>query len=1277
MIKVAFLPSRTDSGPSAIPLFGRADAYFEKTAAPKLLPEVARYIETLRPRADAQYSLVNAMGASEFWGPNVNADAFDQASLIHAPDNWTHNPLIDKIRAKDWPYGFPTFYYAHAFAHHANKDPSRAYGEVELAAWNPHMKRVELVTRVDKDRCEKFGGVSVWDRLKSGDYADVSMGCFKAGAQVTLADGTRVSIETIKVGDRVRTHTGGVGRVTELHRRMYRGQFFEIQPANEDAFVATRQHPFWAAFNAKDSSRVWQKKPPRFDWVAASDLDGAVLSHPKISETRETDVTRAWARIIGYYLAEGHVVLNKKGAYAGIELTVNKDDAVNDEIEALCAEVGSKNSPVWRQRENSKSSFSIGIYDSNIASMCATYAGRYSKTKKLAEEVLYWPSALQLELLGAYLNGDGFNADGKLCMSTASEDLVHQVREILFKLGIPTSYQLLRHAAGSGFSSVDTIEWVVSIGRQWSKRFVGFCAKAQANVIEKSKNVYADYGDTWAVPIREYTEFYDEAEVYNFEVEGDNSYLVNGVAVHNCKVPWDRCSVCTDMALFQKAQATFDPKKHKHPGEAVLAFHKALLAKNGNGIRGISITRNDYCFPAGTPILVEGGQFKNIEEICEEDLVVTHRGQLRRVLHTMRHEVDEDLILIDAYGFGTISATEGHPLFAADLPKAVHGGRTRSLSEGISPTWVDFGDARIGYTVFLPLLKITEDHALDRDLGWLLGLYVAEGHMAFSPGVAHPKGAVLTVHARERHLLDKAAAAAQLLDPEVRVVHFEYAERNAIGLRLNSRTVAEWLLLHGGRGSHTKVLHPNIWQYGLKFVLGFLKGWADGDGSLDKRTGALRVATSSEVLARQVQLLAGAAGILVSLKLYDRNTNFGHQRIWYASFGRGAAEALLEERPQTEFVRHGKLFLWGGYLCSTIRKIQREPFEGTVYNFEVEEDNSYVAGAYAVHNCKEMREHANEILPDGRKVFVYNDYPRFFDISFVFIGADKTAKVMMKIAGTADHSYWFMGGADLAEKLGYSEEEKTAAVLDKAAKDKASEIVKDTVPSQFTGKAVPLLTQSESDLPTPILDRMGDDAIKSLATATSLGMVLRPKEFQRVILIQLGQKPLADRLDDEGVVFPKSDQEEDLPLSSEDVSSSILRLLLPFFLARSSFGPLIERRVHLASHEGLNMRKHASSLSTELMCKLSAAYNGYRRSVMELVANAQALAESNALPYDRDLLKIAAAPVETVFTPLTAAFLKISYMDEFGISPAEYQSLRGEGFPLEEHAAIRHACGGH
>ncbi len=176
MIKIGFFSSDDTYGPSAIPLFGPADSFFEKTASSKLVSPVVRYIETLKPKNDSQYVLVNALGASEFFGNNVNGDAFPEAALTHRPDQWTENPLLDAIRSKDWPYGFPTFYTAKPFAHHRNKKAEEGFGEIELACWNNRMKRVELVCRLDKDKCQKFGGVGTWDKLKVGDFPDVSMG---------------------------------------------------------------------------------------------------------------------------------------------------------------------------------------------------------------------------------------------------------------------------------------------------------------------------------------------------------------------------------------------------------------------------------------------------------------------------------------------------------------------------------------------------------------------------------------------------------------------------------------------------------------------------------------------------------------------------------------------------------------------------------------------------------------------------------------------------------------------------------------------------------------------------------------------------------------------------------------------------------------------------------------------------------------------------------------------------------------------------------------------
>jgi hypothetical protein len=336
--------------------------------------------------------------------------------------------------------------------------------------------------------------------------------------------------------------------------------------------------------------------------------------------------------------------------------------------------------------------------------------------------------------------------------------------------------------------------------------------------------------------------------------------------------------------------------------------------------------------------------------------------------------------------------------------------------------------------------------------------------------------------------------------------------------------------------------------------------------------------------------------------------------------------------------------------------------------------------------CEHAKNFMNVVLPDGRKVFVFNDYPRFFDISFVFIGADKTAKVMMKIAGAGAKSYWFLPGAELADKLGYAEheEEKTASVDDevlkiafgKVAKFKEGEILKRVVPSQFAAKAIPLLTETEPDLPRPILDRISEHSPRGLATAATLGIVLRPREFQRVLLQQFGQGHLADTLEDRGVVFSRSDEEEPLPLTERDFNPVLAHFLAPFMGARSCLGPCIEARIAVVGMPSVKKEAQAS-LSSELLRKIGAAYKGYRRSVMDLVPNAPDLLASTTR--DADLLKIAHAPLTEMFTTLSAAYLKTAYYDEVGARPGvgERPSLRGEGNTLEEHAADQPACGVH
>lgn len=153
-----------------------------KTAS-AMLPAVQDFIGSLSPDPRYTYVLVNAMSFSEYFGPNSNADWYgynphlDFNGLTYAPADFGKNIEVDRENGKTWPYGFPCFYNATAFAHHKNTDPvSLGFGQVAFVALNPQMKRIELVLRIDNAEAVKKGHGHFLDRLRNGSRVDVSMG---------------------------------------------------------------------------------------------------------------------------------------------------------------------------------------------------------------------------------------------------------------------------------------------------------------------------------------------------------------------------------------------------------------------------------------------------------------------------------------------------------------------------------------------------------------------------------------------------------------------------------------------------------------------------------------------------------------------------------------------------------------------------------------------------------------------------------------------------------------------------------------------------------------------------------------------------------------------------------------------------------------------------------------------------------------------------------------------------------------------------------------------
>lgn len=146
---------------------------FSKTAS-----EASDYIKSVQPLPGKTIVLVLALGAYETYDLNRNGDGFNEFPYKPGYKVTCGHPACQKgdawvSRGELITDHFKTFeQYATIYKHHQNKDPSKSYGDVLKAFWNPQMHRVELLLGIDNVKAP-----DIVQRIADGEYPAVSMGC--------------------------------------------------------------------------------------------------------------------------------------------------------------------------------------------------------------------------------------------------------------------------------------------------------------------------------------------------------------------------------------------------------------------------------------------------------------------------------------------------------------------------------------------------------------------------------------------------------------------------------------------------------------------------------------------------------------------------------------------------------------------------------------------------------------------------------------------------------------------------------------------------------------------------------------------------------------------------------------------------------------------------------------------------------------------------------------------------------------------------------------------
>lgn len=249
--------------------------------------------------------------------------------------------------------------------------------------------------------------------------------------------------------------------------------------------------------------------------------------------------------------------------------------------------------------------------------------------------------------------------------------------------------------------------------------------------------------------------------------------------------------------------------------------------------------------------------------------------------------------------------------------------------------------------------------------------------------------------------------------------------------------------------------------------------------------------------------------------------------------------------------------------------------------------------------CDHAKYAMNQLMPDGRKVYVHNPSPNFFDLSRVARPADRTGYTVKKVAEV----YELRSSAELGE-IADGIDRKSAAIrklsdIDKIVRAEPVASSSNLAPTEqmlirhFRDFAEPRVRNAP---PLPLDELMKHSAATALSTLSAMGIMLKDAEFLTFMTSKLAGRPMRipmDLLQKTASLLPHVIALfESSPALCEDVlstgvldetqekiSTTLQSTLEPWRIKRAYVGEMLYRRM---VPEGSGLRPDAAP-TTDMM----------------------------------------------------------------------------------------------
>jgi len=411
-------------------------------------------------------------------------------------------------------------------------------------------------------------------------------------------------------------------------------------------------------------------------------------------------------------------------------------------------------------------------------------------------------------------------------------------------------------------------------------------------------------------------------------------------------------------------------------------------------------------------VIMSNGAIKSIKDISVGEQIRNRYGKEEKVIAKSKRQIKENIYTLLLYGQSNnpIDCTHNHELLCIKTNRCSVSNKTLSSSpcfkgrghcseckhkyyETYIPEWVESKNIRVGdfllrykpkhgvkklfqetfdiqnYTTNRSR-KIPKIINMDYSIGKLFGYYIAEGSLT-------KRQVIWSFHIKEKEYTDDIKNALSSIG--LNSTLDEQPENNVRNIVCNSTVLAS-IILDLFSKTTTKKIDRSLFDYNIEFLKGIFDGYMRGDGHITKKNKYI-LGTASYRLVVDLMDLCIILGHYPGLTI-KRQTSCTIKGVRIKTHNLFYRLDFYKDKKKEGFIRD-----FGDYVGYRVRKIDVRPYDGWVYDIEVENTRSFCL-TNIISSNSQLNFYLKQLkLKRGSLLYVNRDNPaqvKTYEVNFSY-----------------------------------------------------------------------------------------------------------------------------------------------------------------------------------------------------------------------------------------------------------------------------------------------------